>query len=252
MTDLALTWWGHAAATVTVGGTRVALDPLLGDHLFHLHRYTAPPPAEAADADVVLVSHLHHDHLHLPSLQLFGADVPILVPRGGESLLRGLGADRVVPVAPGEVHDVAGARITVLAATHDGSRGPQSRAEGPPLGFRIDAAGRSCWFPGDTELREDMYAVGAVDLALVPIGGWGPTLDDGHMDPVDGAEAVRRVGAEVAVPVHWGTFWPRGLRRLAKANHDRLFVTPGERFLAAMEDVPAQALLIAPGESVEL
>ena len=53
-----------------------------------------------------------------------------------------------------------------------------------------------------------MYDVGRVDLALIPIGGWGPTLEDGHMDPVDGAEAVRRVGAGLAVPVHWGTFWP--------------------------------------------
>ena len=110
--------------------------------------------------------------------------------------------------------EVAGAQITVLPATHEGRRGPQSKAVGPALGFRVDAGGRSFWFPGDTELRDDMADVGHVDLALVPIGGWGPTLEDGHMDPVAGAAAVALVGATTAVPVHWGTFWPVGMQSL--------------------------------------
>ena len=86
--DLALTWWGHASTTVDLGGVRVATDPLLSDQLFHLRRYAASPAAHAGEADVVLISHLHHDHLHLPSLRRFAPDVPILVPRGGEPLLR--------------------------------------------------------------------------------------------------------------------------------------------------------------------
>jgi L-ascorbate metabolism protein UlaG (beta-lactamase superfamily) len=72
------------------------------------------------------------------------------------------------------------------------------------------------------------------------------------MDPVAGAEAVRRVGADVAIPVHWGTFWPRGLRRVARANHERLFVTPGARFLEAVADVPTRPLLLQHGETVVL
>jgi L-ascorbate metabolism protein UlaG (beta-lactamase superfamily) len=252
--DLTLTWWGHASATVVMDGARVAVDPLLSDQLFHLHRYTAHPTAQASDADVVLISHLHHDHLHLPSLRRFARDVPILVPRGGQALLRDLGADRVRPVEPGDVVEVGGTTVRVLAATHDGGRGPNTRIAGPPLGFRVDRADRSFWFPGDTELRDDMYDVGPVDLALIPVGGWGPTLEDGHMDPVDGAEAVRRVGAAVAVPVHWGTFWPLGLRRLARANHHRLFVTPGDRFVAALTDLApdVRPVLAVPGEPLSV
>jgi L-ascorbate metabolism protein UlaG (beta-lactamase superfamily) len=252
MTALDLTWWGHASATVTMGDARVALDPLLSDRLFHLRRYTADPGPEATDVDVVLISHLHHDHLHLPSLRRFPRDVPIVVPRGGEALLGDLGGERVLPVAPGEVVDIAGMSVQVLPATHDGRRGPHTRITGPPLGFRVEAAGRSFWFPGDSELREDMYGVGRVDLALVPVGGWGPTLDDGHMDPVAGAAAVARVGAEVAVPVHWGTFWPVGLHRVARANHRRLFVTPGDRFVTALADLApgVRAVLADPGQSL--
>ena len=66
------------------------------------------------------------------------------------------------------------------------------------------------------------------------------------MDPVDGAEAVRRVGAGLAVPVHWGTFWPLGLRRLARANHHRLFVTPGDRFLTALADLAPDVRACSP------
>jgi L-ascorbate metabolism protein UlaG (beta-lactamase superfamily) len=143
-------------------------------------------------------------------------------------------------------------RIAVLPATHDGRRGPHSRLRAPAVGFRVDGSGRSFWFPGDTELREDMSDVGSVDLALVPIGGWGPTLEDGHMDPVDGAEAVRRVGATTAVPVHWGTFWPIGLRHLARANHHRLFVTPGQRFVDALGPEDATVLLLEPGDRAAL
>jgi L-ascorbate metabolism protein UlaG (beta-lactamase superfamily) len=251
---LTMTWWGHASATVELGDVRVAVDPLLTDQLLHLRRYAASPGEAATDADVVLVSHLHADHLHVPSLLRFGPDVPVIVPRGAEPLLARLHPGQVRPVGPGDVLEVGGARVTVLAATHDGRRGPHSRAVGPPLGFRVDARGRSFWFPGDTELRDDMGDVGPVDLGLVPIGGWGPTLEDGHMDPVAGAAAVARVGAGVAVPVHWGTFWPYGLRRVARANHHRLFVTPGDRFVEALtETAPGiRALLARPGEVVEL
>ena len=251
---LAFTWWGHASATVELAGVRVALDPLLSDRLFHLRRYAAPPDGTATDVDVVLVSHLHHDHLHLRSLGRFARELPIVVPRGGERLLRDLGLDRVVPAAPGETLELAGARITVLPATHDGSRGPGSSATGPALGYRVDAADRSLWFPGDTEVREDMADVGHVDLALVPVGGWGPTLEDGHMSPVDGARAVGLVGATTAVPVHWGTFWPIGLRHARRANHHRLFTTPGERFVAALADTgqAAVSLIARQGERVTL
>ncbi len=204
--------------------------------------------------DVVLVSHLHHDHLHVPSLRRFGVDVPIVVPRGGERLLRDIAPDRIVPAAPGETLELVGARIEVLPATHDGARGPGSKAVGPALGFRVEAGDRSLWFPGDTELRDDMADVRRVDLALVPIGGWGPTLEDGHMDPVAGAEAVGLVGATTAVPVHWGTFWPLGLRHVLRANHDRLFTTPGERFVEALarSGEGAVSLLAPQGERVAL
>ena len=241
------TWWGHSTCTVELGATRVATDPLLSDRLLHLRRYAAAPAPAAADADVVLVSHLHHDHCHLPSLARFGPDVPLVVPAGAEPLLAGLAGDRLLAVRPGETVEVAGLRVEVLAATHDGRRHPLARTGPPALGFRVSGAAGSFWYPGDTELRDDLADVDPVDLAVVPVGGWGPTLEAGHLDPEEAATAVARVGARWAVPVHWGTFWPAGLRRLLPANHERLFVTPGPRFAVALEGSGTEAVVLAPG-----
>ena len=249
--SVACTWWGHSSSTVQLGSTRVATDPLLSDRLFHVRRYAARPAAAATEADLVLVSHLHHDHCHLPSLARFDPAVPIVVPAGAEHLLGELAGDRLVAVRPGDVVERAGVRVEVLAATHDGRRHPLSRERPPALGFRFGNDAGSCWYPGDTELRDDMKDVDPVDLALVPVGGWGPTLETGHLDPDEAATAVRRVGARWAVPVHWGTLWPVGLRYVARANHERLFVTPGPRFAAALAGSGVEAVVLAPGERAQ-
>ncbi len=71
---------------------------------------------------------------------------------------------------------------------------------------------------------------GRVDVALLPVGGWGIGLGRGHMDPLEAAEAAARICPTVATPIHWGTLYPLGLRRLA----GRRFDGPGEAFREAV------------------
>ena len=62
---------------------------------------------------------------------------------------------------------------------------------------------------------------GEVDVALVPIWGWGTGLGPGHMDPEEAAQAVALVRPRIAVPIHWGTFLPIGMgRRHGHLLHD--------------------------------
>ncbi|SDS92882.1 L-ascorbate metabolism protein UlaG, beta-lactamase superfamily [Nocardioides scoriae] len=253
LAPLAVTWWGHATTTVELGGTRLLLDPVLCDDLAHLHRRAPTPGPEAAAADVVLVSHQHLDHLHLPSLRRVPTDAVLVVPPGAEPVVRDL-PHRTRVARPGEVLEVGGLHVEVHPAEHDGRRLPWSRRAGTAVGYRVAAAGRSVWFPGDTGPGADTAQVAPVDLALPPVGGWGPTLGEDHLDPVQAAEVVGRVGARWALPVHWGTFWPRLLDRVAPDNHRRLFVEPGSRFAAAVADLPGTttALLSGHGRRVVL
>lgn len=250
-----ITWWGHSTITIEENGTRLLTDPVLTSRIAHLRRRRGPAPTTvAADCDAVLVSHLHADHLHLTSLPLVAPGAALVVPRGAARLIQQdcgrAFADRCIEVAPGNQVRIGGLDITAVTADHDGRRLPWSSHHAPALGYRVDGS-PSVWFAGDTDLYDDLAAeVGPVDLALVPVGGWGPTLGVGHLDPESAAEAVRRVGARVAVPVHFGTFWPIGMDWLKP----ELFLPPGDRFKAAMARVDAavRVELLVPGESTEV
>jgi L-ascorbate metabolism protein UlaG (beta-lactamase superfamily) len=95
-----------------------------------------------------------------------------------------------------------------------------------------------------------MADLGPLDLALVPVGGWGPTLGAGHLNATTAVEAVRRARARWAVPVHYGTFWPLGFGRV----RPHMFAGPGEEFAdrAARAGSATQIRVLTPGETFSL
>ncbi|TCO51728.1 L-ascorbate metabolism protein UlaG (beta-lactamase superfamily) [Kribbella antiqua] len=250
-----ITWWGHATTTIEENGTRLLTDPVLTSRIAHLRRRRGPAPLPAAaECDAVLVSHMHADHLHLTSLRLIAPGAALVVPRGAARLIdQEYGAalsDRCIEVAPGNQVRIGALEITAVTAHHDGRRLPWSSFTGPAVGYRVEGA-PSVWFAGDTDLYDGLAAeAGPVDLALVPVGGWGPTLGAGHLNPVSAAEAVHRVGARVAIPIHFGTFWPIGCDWLKP----ELFLPPGDRFKTAMTEVDpgVKVEILVPGESTEV
>ncbi|GGZ04936.1 MBL fold metallo-hydrolase [Streptomyces poonensis] len=225
-----ITWWGHAACTVEDSGMRLLTDPLFARRLAHLRRRRgAPPPPEAAVADVALVSHLHADHLHVPSLARLAPGTRLLVPRGAPRQvpgLRRLDRLRLTEVAPGDEIRVGDLLVRVVPARHDGRRLPVGPHRSPALGYVVEGEART-YFAGDTGLFESMAEeVGPVDVALLPVGGWGPYLGEGHLDAGRAAEALVRLKPRSAVPVHYGTYWPIGMD--AVRPHE--FHGPGDEF----------------------
>jgi L-ascorbate metabolism protein UlaG (beta-lactamase superfamily) len=189
---------------------------------------------------VAVVSHPHFDHLHLPSLRKLSPEVRIVAPVGtARALARAAPAisRRVEEVAPGEAVDVDGVVIRAVRAAHDDRRSPLSHYRAPPLGFIIEAGSENpmrVWFAGDTRLFTEMSDFRPVDVAVIPIGGWGPPSARPTLGPTQAAEAAGRVGAKDAVPVHFGTFWPLGLRYINRLNFRQRFVEAGPRFAAAL------------------
>jgi L-ascorbate metabolism protein UlaG (beta-lactamase superfamily) len=252
LSAVTVAWWGHATATVTDSGVAVLTDPFLGRRLGHLRRRRGvPPPLTARDADVVVISHLHMDHLHLPSLAAIAPTVPVVVPRGAPSAVRGLrrlAGRELVEVEPGDCVRVGAVSIRAVPALHDGRRWPGSRRQIPALGYVIEGRTRT-YFAGDTDFYPDMpAAVGTCDIALLPVGGWGPGLGPGHFDPHRAAAALALLGARIAVPVHFGTLWPIGLDRVRPDE----FLLPGRRFaeLAGQRAPVAEVRELVPGQTV--
>lgn len=238
-----ITWWGHATCTVEDAGTRVLTDPLFARRLAHLRRRRGtPPPPRAAEADVVLVSHLHADHLHVPSLARLAPGTRVLVPKGAPRAvpaLRKLSTLKIIEVEAGARVEVGNVAIEAVRAEHDGRRLPVGPHTAPALGYVVNGEART-YFAGDTGLFDGMAeAVGEVDVALLPVGGWGPYLGSGHLDAGRAAEALARIAPRSAVPVHYGTYWPIGMD--AVRPHE--FHAPGDEFVR-------QAALRAPGVAV--
>src|SRR4051812_39799140 len=181
-TTAGLTWYGHATVRLDLGATTLLTNPVLRARLAHLRRHAAAPPVPD-DVDAVLVSHAHHDHLDLPSLRRLAGTPTVVVPRGVARALRRVPMPEVVEIDPGERHEVGDVTVHAVEAAHDGRRAAPRTHPAEALGFVIEGAGLRIYFAGDTERFDGMGVVrGPVDVALLPVWGWGPTLGRGHMD----------------------------------------------------------------------
>lgn len=108
------------------------------------------------------------------------------------------------------------------------------------------------YFAGDTDIFDEMSQVAqpSLDLALIPVWGWGPTLGPGHLDPRAAAEALALLAPAVAIPIHWGTLYPFALERL----RPRALSDPPHLFSRyASELVPqCEVRILEPGAATEL
>jgi L-ascorbate metabolism protein UlaG (beta-lactamase superfamily) len=245
-----LTWFGHATVLIEIGGVRLLTDPVLRPRILHLRRHVPLPPLPE-HLDAILISHLHYDHLDVKTLRALDPSAPVVVPRGAGKTraVRALGRD-VHELDEDGVISFGGAEVRAVPAVHDGRRLPLTPDQAA-AGFVI-AGERRVYYAGDTELFDDMRTIGGddLDVALLPVWGWGPSLGPGHMDPDQAAQAAAMLRPAVAVPVHWGTLLPLGYRK----RLDGLLRSPGTSFAEHVaERAPdVRTAVLAPGESLAL
>ena len=53
-----------------------------------------------------------------------------------------------------------------------------------------------------------MRDLAPIDVAVLPVGGWGPRLPSDHLNPLSAAKALELLRPAACVPVHWGTIYP--------------------------------------------
>ncbi len=252
--SIVVTWLGHATVVVDIDGVRLVADPLLRRHNGPLRRRWASPSRAAwTGARAVLLSHLHHDHAEVSSLRLLG-DVPVLTAAQNAAWVSGKGLrghglhEEWVQVD--ETKDVF---VRLVPAVHH-SR-PMPHRPNAANGHLAKGPSGVVWLAGDTELYAGMeelpeMAGAPIDVAVVPVGGWGPRLSPGHLGPQEAAVACRLAGARLAVPVHWGTLHAPGGRTLPRGWMD----AGGPLFQAAVarEAPGCEVAVLLPGGSVRV
>jgi L-ascorbate metabolism protein UlaG (beta-lactamase superfamily) len=141
----------------------------------------------------------------VPSLRLIGEGTPVVAPRGLGPLLRRL---RLTPLEleTGDEVELRGIRVRAVPAHHAGTRYPMGTPSAA-LGYVI-SGGLTAYFAGDTGLYDGMRDLGPLDVAVLPVGGWGPRLPSDHLNPLSAAKALRLLEPRACVPIHWGTLYP--------------------------------------------
>jgi L-ascorbate metabolism protein UlaG (beta-lactamase superfamily) len=244
-----ITWIGHSTVRVDLDGVRLLTDPVLRPRIAHLRRIANAVDTRALrDLDAVLISHLHYDHFSIASLRLLGRSLRVVVPKGAARMLRRRGFTELTEVDVGDEVPIGAVTVRATDAEHPGKRSPWGR-NAPSVGYVVSGSAH-VYFAGDTDLFDGMSDISPdLDVALLPVAGWGPRLPAGHLDPVRAATALALLRPRVAIPIHWGTYRPVGLGR-----GPSLLRAPAEEFeRRARELAPdVDVRIVAVGESVEL
>jgi L-ascorbate metabolism protein UlaG (beta-lactamase superfamily) len=177
-------WLGHAGFRIRAGRRVVYIDP-----------YRSP---EGPPADLILITHGHYDHFSPQDVERLSTDRTLVVaPPAVAERVRG----RVVSLAPGEgVDDPLDVRA--VAAYNTSKRDPDGNPfhprEAGGVGYVLNVRGERLYHSGDTDVIPEMDQVAGVDVALLAVSGVYV------MTAAEAAEAARRIGPRVAVPMHWG------------------------------------------------
>jgi L-ascorbate metabolism protein UlaG (beta-lactamase superfamily) len=241
---------GHASVLLDLPGIRILTDPFLRDRLGPLRRHgPVPVPGAIGPIGFVVLSHAHPDHFDPASLAMLAGDPLVIVPRGMGRSVRRIGL-RAREVVVGETVSIAPHwTVTAVPARHWRWLG---NPRAVTVGYLIEGPGRGgVYFAGDTAPFPAMRDFAArVDIALLPVGSWGPHMTPGHLTPRSAAGVARELGARVVVPIHWGTLYPPRFERLFGAR----LTEPADRFAAwAARLAPdVEVRILRPGEATTI
>jgi len=223
-----ITWYGHACFLIETKGTKLLTDPFLtGNQL-------APVRVDMVEADYILVSHGHGDHV---------GDGVAIAKRTGATVISNFeiqnwfvsqGVENVHAQHIGGGYDYPWGRVKLTIA-HHGSALPDGTYGGNPVGFLFYIEGKKIYHACDTGLFYDMRLIGeeGIDLAILPIG------DNFTMGPDDALRAVKLIEPRQVVPIHYNTF-------------DVIKQDPHAWARRVESETSAKVVVMGPGDTLEL
>jgi len=175
-----LTWLSHASFKIKTENKTIYIDP------YEL--------SEAENADIVLITHPHYDHLSISDLQkIVTLNTVILGTIDCTSKFAGNINSRYEIISPGMKKIINGIEIEIVAAYNTNKRFHPK--ENGWVGYIINIDGVNIYHAGDTDLIPEMEHI-KTDIAIIPIGG------TYTMDAKEAAKAVETIKPKIAIPMH--------------------------------------------------
>jgi L-ascorbate metabolism protein UlaG (beta-lactamase superfamily) len=226
--SIKLTWFSHASFLIETEKAGLLIDPFISGNPL------ATVKADEVEANYILVSHGHADHL---------GDTVNIAKRTGATVISNFeiqnwltaqGVENVHPQHIGGGFDYPWGRVKLTIA-HHGSALPDGSYGGNPCGFLFYLEGRKIYHACDTGLFYDMKLIGeeGIDLAILPIG------DNFTMGPEDALRAVKLLAPRLVVPIHYDTF-------------DVIKQDPHAWAILVKKETDTDVRVMKPGETIEL
>ncbi len=212
--DAWLSWLGHASFLLRLGGCTVAVDPVLSQRILGAGQRLTPPGLDRLPAlDLLLISHNHYDHLDARTVRTLRRDIPVVVPAGLGRWFRHRSFTDVTELDWWESVRVGALEVSFVPAHHWSRRGLFDHCATLWGGWVLtEPSGRRVYHAGDSAYGPFFAEIGSrypgIDAAMLPIGAYAPRwfMQTVHADPEEAVQAAQDVGAQVMVPMHWGTF----------------------------------------------
>ena len=198
-TDLKISYHGHSVVKIKTENHTILIDPFIsGNEACDLD-------AASVEADVILLTHAHNDHVG-DTFDIAKRNDAIVVAPNELAVYLGEKGLKTHPMHIGGSHQFDFGKVKLTQAFHGSSYTEEDGSiiyGGMPAGILLTIEGKTIYHLGDTALFTDLKMYGEmneIDIAFIPIG------DNFTMGPEDAVVAAEWVNAKVSVPVHYDTF----------------------------------------------
>ncbi|KAF9121590.1 hypothetical protein BGX30_002485 [Mortierella sp. GBA39] len=229
--DTSITWIGHSTFFIQYEGLNILTDPVWAKRMGFERRLGAPGLLieDVPPVDIILISHSHYDHMHMASIRkLYRAGTTLIVPVGLRAKMVRKGFHNCRELKWWEHVVIGQVKISFVPTQHWTRRTPFDTNTSHWGGFVLEPhetgeAGNAgaedgtrmlppnVYFAGDSGYFAGFKEIGRrfnLHVALMPIGAYEPEwfMTSQHVNPEEALQAFLDVGADMMIPMHYGTF----------------------------------------------